>query len=177
MAHKASGMMNASLAVLIEKRAAKQREAEAKQEQEIARLHQRAQQNGLVEKTAGESGAAGKLRNKWKRWLNSSHGQAAATRLTCGGCPTVEEAKLFATWVYQVREKYSPVGQKGGGDSYGLLQIPYMLGKYVFPLMQYEGWTGITVAEAKVKNKPYADALKAHWQVYPIVPRTRGHLA
>ena len=26
----------------------------------------------------------------------------------------------------------------GGGDSYGLLQIPYMLAKFVFPMMKYE---------------------------------------
>ena len=34
----------------------------------------------------------------------------------------------------------------GGGDSYGALQIPYMLAKFVFPLMKYEGYVGLTMA-------------------------------
>ena len=50
-----------------------------------------------MEKTAGESGAAGYLRNKWVRWLASEHGGQVAARLEAeGGAPTVEEAnKLF----------------------------------------------------------------------------------
>ena len=53
-----------------------------------------------MEKTAGESGAAGYLRNKWVRWLASEHGGQVAARLEAeGGAPTVEEAnKLFSTW-------------------------------------------------------------------------------
>ena len=49
--------------------------------------------------------------------------------------------KLFSTWTYTTRHRFSCVGRAGGGDSYGDLQIPYMLGPYVFPLMGYEGWT------------------------------------
>ena len=94
----------------------------------IVKAHESAKEHGLVEKTAGESGAAGILRNKWVKWLASEHGNEVATRLGAeGGAPTVEETKLFSTWVYTMRQKYSAVGSKGGGDSYGLLQIPYML--------------------------------------------------
>ena len=36
-------------------------------------------------------------------------------------------------------------GRQGGSDAYGLLQL---LGKYVFPLMKYEGWVGLTTQPA-----------------------------
>ena len=131
----------------------------------IAEAHEDAKEHGLVEKTAGESGAAGNLRNKWVKWLASEHGGEVAARLAAeGGAPTVEEAKLFSTWTYKTRQYYSAVGRKGGGDSYGSLQIPYMLGKFVFPLMKYEGFVGITRAEAKAKNQTYCHELKEHWK-------------
>ena len=43
----------------------------------IALANERAKERGLVEKTAGKSGAAGNLRNKWRKWLGSPHGAAA----------------------------------------------------------------------------------------------------
>ena len=58
---------------------------------EIALANVRAKENGMVEKTAGESGAAGRLRNKWVKWLSSDHGKAVAERLTTGGA-------WLATW-------------------------------------------------------------------------------
>ena len=66
--------------------------------------------------------------------------------------------------VYSTRQAYSPVGRKGGGDSYGLLQIPYMLAKFVFPLMKYDGYVGLTMAQAKAKNQEYCHELKEHWK-------------
>jgi hypothetical protein len=131
----------------------------------IAEAHEGAKEHGLVEKTAGESGAAGKLRNKWAKWLESEHGAEVAARLdSAGGVPTVEETKLFSTWTYTTRQKYSPVGRKGGGDAYGLLQIPYMLAKFVFPLMKYDGYVGLTMAQAKAKNQEFCHELKEHWK-------------
>ena len=60
---------------------------------------QREVENGLVEKTVGESGQAGLLRNKWVRWLDSAHGAQVKARLAAdGGAPTGEEVKLFSTW-------------------------------------------------------------------------------
>ena len=139
----------------------------------------------MVEKTAGESGAAGKLHRKWRAWLASEHGSVAAARLAAGDCaPTIEETKRFSTWVFTTRCRYSCVGRKGCGDSYGALQIPYMLAKFVFPLMQYEGYVGLTVAQAACKNQEYCHELKEHWKSLKVqVPdatvvraqiRTRG---
>ena len=96
------------MAAFKEKRAAKQREKEAAEAAKIQLVLQRAEENGKVEKTAGESGAAGKLRNKWKRWLASGHGAEVAARLATSRSPTIEDAKLFSTWVYTTREKFSP---------------------------------------------------------------------
>ena len=123
---------------------AAQKEVVSAEAAQIAVANERAKANGMVEKTAGESGAAGRLRNKWVKWLASEHGQAVANRLAAGGAPTVEEAKLFSTWTYKTRQNYSCVGRQGGGNSYGALQIPYMLAKFVFPMMKYDGFTGLT---------------------------------
>jgi len=142
------------------------------QAEEAARIdatHARAKERGKVEKTAGESGAAGNLKRKWERWLASPHGEAVADRLkSSGGAPTVEDVKRFSTYTYEHRDRYSCVGRKGGGDSYGELQIPYMLGKFVFPLMGYEGWTGLSLAEAKAKNSPLCQELRDHWKALKV---------
>ena len=61
----------------------------------VEATHQRAQERGQVEKTAGESGAAGNLKRKWEKWLASAHGQGVAARLAHGGAPTVADAKRF----------------------------------------------------------------------------------
>ena len=67
---------------------AKQRREEAMAEQqarlsseaaEIAKNAERAKEHGTVEKTAGESGAAGNLQRKWKKWLQSPHGLPVVT--------------------------------------------------------------------------------------------------
>ena len=114
---KHAGSMGKALAAFKEKRAARQREEAAAQAAKIQRALRRAEENGKVEKTAGESGAAGRLRDKWKRWLASEHGSAVATRLATTRSPTVEDAKLFSTWVYTVRERFSPVGAEGCGKA------------------------------------------------------------
>ncbi|MDC0525511.1 hypothetical protein OAO87_00835 [bacterium] len=49
------------------------------------KAHEEAKAHGLVEKTAGESGAAGVLRNKWAKWLGSEHGGDVAARLAAEG--------------------------------------------------------------------------------------------
>ena len=135
----------------------------------VAKAHEDAKQDGLVEKTAGESGNAGWLRNKWVKFLASPSGVDVASRLAAERvAPTVEEAKLFSTWTYETRQKYSPVGAQGGGDSYGALQIPHMLAKFVFPLMKYEGFIGLTIAEAQAQNQIYCHELKEHWKALKV---------
>ena len=74
---------------------------------------ERAKEHGLVEKTAGESGAAGFLRNKWVAFLESLNGKDIAARLAVGGAPTVDEAKAFSSWAYSTRDRWSRVGRVG----------------------------------------------------------------
>ena len=65
----------------------------------VAKAHEDAKQDGLVDKTAGENGNAGWLRNKWVKFLESPSGVDVASRLAVeGAAPTVEETKLFSTW-------------------------------------------------------------------------------
>jgi len=135
----------------------------------IAVATDRAREHGLVEKTAGESGAAGNLKRKWMKWLSTPHGSAVQARLAEeGGAPTVEETKRFLTWTFTTRQNYSPVGRTGGSDAYGALQIPFMLAKFVFPLMKYEGFVGLTLSEASAKNMEYRHALKDHWKALKV---------
>ena len=46
----------------------------------------------------------------------------------------------------------------------GLRQLPYILAKLVFPLMKYEGYVGLTVAQADAKNGEFRLELKEHWK-------------
>merc|ERR1711924_468751 len=46
----------------------------------------------------------------------------------------------------------------------GLRQIPYMLAKFVFPLMKYDGYVGLTLAQAAVKNAEFCRELAEHWK-------------
>jgi len=39
-----------------------------------------------------------------------------------------------------------------------------MLAKLVFPLMQYDGYVGLTVAQAAAKNAEFCHELKEHWK-------------
>ena len=125
---------------------------------------ERAKEHGLVEKTAGESGIAGSVRNKWVDFLASELGADIAARLAAGGAPTVQDAKDFSSWVYSTRKYWSRVGRTGIGDSMGLRQIPYMLAKFVFPLMKYDGYIGLTIAQAAAKNGEFCHELKEHWK-------------
>ena len=126
------------------------------QQAEIDRVQLRASECGMVEKTAGKSGVAGMIQRGWKKWITSPLGAQAAARVEAGEAPTLADMKAFQTHKYLHRETHSSVGRQGCGDSVGSLQIPYMLGKFVFPLMGYKGWTGLSLAEAKAKNQPLA---------------------
>ena len=138
------------------------------QQAEIERVQLRASECGMVEKTAGKSGVAGSLQRAWKKWITSPLGAQAAARVEAGEAPTLADMKAFQTHKYLHREMHSSVGRQGCGDSVGLLQIPYMLGKFVFPLMGYKGWTGLSLAEAKSKNQPLAAELRDHWKALKV---------
>ena len=163
-------MAAAALAVARAARAQVQalRPTAEQQQAEIEAVQLRALECGMVEKTAGKSGVAGTMQRGWTKWIKSPLGARAAARVAAGESPVLEDMKAYQTYKYLNRETYSSVGRQGCGDSMGELQIPYMLGKFVFPLMGYAGWTGLSVAEAKAKNKPHADALRENWKALKV---------
>ena len=61
------------------------------------------------------------------------------------------------------RYEFSATGECGMGDSWGALAVPYLLAKYVFPLMQHVGWVGLREAELLEKARPYSLELRANW--------------
>ena len=163
-------MAAAALAVARAARAQVQalRPTAEQQQAEIEAVQLRALECGMVEKTAGKSGVAGTMQRGWTKWIKSPLGARAAARVAAGESPVLEDMKAYQTYKYLNRETYSSVGRQGCGDSVGSLQIPYMLGKFVFPLMGYAGWTGLSLAEAKAKNKPLADALRDNWKALKV---------
>ena len=57
----------------------------------------------------------------------------------------------------------------------GELQIPYMLCKFAFPLLKYEGWVGLTDVQAKAKNKAeFCPELRAHWKQLRVQQKQPG---
>ena len=63
---------------------------------DIAAAGKRAKESGQVEKTAGESGVAGTLRNKFVKWLESVHGKGVQKRLEDeGGAPIRYSLNLY----------------------------------------------------------------------------------
>ena len=78
------------------------------------------------------------LQSKWPENLEL-HGDEYGFDEALG--PTIELARHFSTWGFFNRERFSTRGLDGMGDSWGELQVPYMLAKFVFVALQYPGWT------------------------------------
>ena len=80
----------------------------------------------------------------------------------CAG-PSVELVKHFVTYAFCTRDLVSAIGREGLGDSFEL-QIRYMLAKFVFPALKYNGWTGLNAHELHKKAEPYKFAVKEQWE-------------
>lgn len=113
---------------------------------------------GLAPKTLS---AVSSLANKWTEWMDT-HGHEYGYEV--GAAPTLEQARRFQTHGYYERSiEYSSVGAEGMGDSWGRLAVPYLLPRYVFPYLQFEGWVGLGVAERNEKVRPFLLELKENW--------------
>jgi len=121
-----------------------------------------------AERLAAETGGASvktsravlSLKTKWELFIDvhgSSYGFDSRA-------PTVELAAHFITHAYSERQTYSPTGAQGMSDSWGERVVPYLLAKFVFPLMKYEGWVGLNALELLQKQKPFSIELRRHWQ-------------
>ena len=67
------------------------------------------------------------LAGKLSAWLEV-HGAAAGYDAAMG--PTVEVMRHFQSYCFVHRKNYSLLGNQGMGDSFGALQVPYLLPKY-----------------------------------------------
>ena len=61
------------------------------------------------------------------------------------------------------KNQYSTTGEEGMGDSWGALAVPYLLAKYVFPMLEHVGWVGLREAQLLEKARPFSLELRANW--------------
>ena len=99
------------------------------------------------------------LMNKWETFVDV-HGDAYGFE----GAPTVDLAVHFVTHGFKERQNYSPTGAMGMSDSWGERVVPYLLAKFVFPMMKYPGWVGLGAHALTEKQKPYSIELRKQWQ-------------
>ena len=130
-----------------ERDAAAHRPSAAQKQQQIAELEERAVIFGDPVK---QSAQAKVLERKWLRFL-LVHGEAFKFDARVG--PTVELVKHFVAYAFCTRDTVSAIGREGLGDSFEL-QIRYMLAKFVFVALTYNGWTGLDAHELHVKAEP-----------------------
>ena len=140
-----------------ETEAASHRPTAAQKQKQIAELEERAQLFGDPVK---QSAQAKVLERKWLRFL-LVHAEEYSFN-ACAG-PSVELVKHFVTYAFCTRDLVSAIGREGLGDSFEL-QIRYMLAKFVFPALEYNGWTGLNAHELHKKAEPYKFAVKEQWQ-------------
>ena len=61
--------------------------------------------------------------------------------------PTVDLAVTFQTHGYHERVTFSSTEESGMGNSWSKLAVPYLLPRYVFPLMKHAGWIDLRTHE------------------------------
>ena len=130
-----------------ETEAASHRPTAAQKQKQIAELEERAQLFGDPVK---QSAQAKVLERKWLRFLLVHAEESSFT--ACAG-PSVELVKHFVTYAFCTRDLVSAIGREGLGDSFEL-QIRYMLAKFVFPALEYNGWTGLNAHELHTFKTP-----------------------
>ena len=150
------------LAALVEQD--EQEEAQRLAEQRLAEWDRAA----AAQKAAEEAGVDPKtkqqvkyLAGKLSAWLEV-HGVAAGYDAAMG--PTVEVMRHFQSYCFVHRKNYSLLGNQGMGDSFGALQVPYLLPKYGFPLLQFPGWVGLDADALEMKCAPYKISLRSQWK-------------
>ena len=77
--------------------------------------------------------------------------------------PSVELVEHFVAYAFCTRDSVSAIGREGLGDSFEL-QIRYMLAKFVFVALKYNGWEGLNAHALHEKAEPFKFAVKVQWQ-------------
>ena len=139
--------------------------------EEAAEAERLAQRDGIPPKSAA---VIHSLKRRWVAFLET-HGDEYGFDAAAG--PTIELAVTFQTHGYHERLTFSTVDDSGMGDSWGKLAVPYLLARYVFPLMEYAGLTDLRVHELDVLCLPYKKELRANWdrlKVSQVAARSRS---
>ena len=129
----------------------------AQKQQQIAELEERAVLFGDPVK---QSAQAKVLERKWLRFL-LVHGETYKFDARVG--PSVELVEHFVAYAFCTRDSVSAIGREGLGDSFEL-QIRYMLAKFVFVALKYNGWEGLNAHALHEKAEPFKFAVKVQWQ-------------
>ena len=125
---------------------------------EAAEAERLADKNGTP---ANTSQAVASLERRWRDFLEL-HGDAYGYNEADG--PTIEHAVHFQTIGFHHRVYgFSTTGEEGMSDSWGMLAVPYLLAKYMFPIVGHAGWTGLTEHGLKEKVKPWTLELRTNW--------------
>ena len=151
MGHKAGKGLEAARAA--ETDAASHRATAARKQQQVAGLEERAQLFGDPVKQLAQAKV---IERKWLRFL-LVHGEEYGFNARAG--PSVELVKYFVAYAFCTRNVVSVIGREGMGDSFEL-QIRYMLAKFVFVSLKYNGWSGLSAHELHKKAEPFKFAVK-----------------
>ena len=84
------------------------------------------------------SAACKVVENRWFRFL-AVYGEKLGYEE--GMSPSLELVRKFVVYTFKTRTYQSSKGKKGLGDS-AELSMRYLLAKYVFPKLLYDGWAG-----------------------------------
>ena len=126
-------------------------------------------ENGTSPKT---SSVINCLKRRWEEFT-TKHGEA----YEWSGTPTIDLAVHFQTHGYSERLTRSCTGETGMSDSWGSLQVPYLLATHVFTACGYAGWAGLRTHELQEKAKPYTVELRRNWdRLKKSVVRTHARL-
>jgi hypothetical protein len=124
-----------------------------------ARMHELEERARLFGDSVKQSYNASCLERKWVRFL-LVHGDEIGFKDTRS--PTIKHVQRFTTYCFCTRDVVSAIGREGMGDSYEL-QIRYMLAKFVFVNLGYQGWTKLTPHEIYEKAEPFKFAVREQW--------------
>ena len=145
-----------------------QRDDDEAEQARQAELEQERQRAAAAQKAAAEHGVDPKTKRQIKYcagklagWLEL-HGEAAGYDASVG--PTVAVMKAFSSHCFSNRKFYSTLSNLGMGASFGALQLPYLVPKYGFPLLQMPGWVGLEEEALETKAAPFKIALRTHWK-------------
>jgi hypothetical protein len=120
--------------------------------EEMAESTRNAAEHGTV---PGTRAAIDRMKRKWCRFVAVF---GVRFGYVSGASPSLEFVRRFVSFMHNNRDRWSAVERKGLGMS-AFLSAAYHLPKYVFPELEYAGWSGLDSVALKLKGAPYKCAV------------------